>query len=94
MGRRRHPKNLPQCAGTVNSLLFFHIYKSASFFSKCFNFKLNTMQIFNLGQKKASSWLQTMDWLPVVSAGTDPMFMYTNRYLFVCLVIYYGNIFL
>lgn len=52
MGRRRHPKNLPQCAGTVNSLLFFHIHKSASFFSKCFNFKLNTMQIFNLGQKK------------------------------------------
>lgn len=52
MGRRRHPKNLPQCAGTVNSLLFFHIHKSASFFSKCCNFKLNTMQIFNLGQKK------------------------------------------
>lgn len=24
-----------------------------------------------------------MDWLPVVSAGTDPMFTYTNGYLFV-----------
>lgn len=34
-----------------------------------------------------------MDWLPVVSAGTDPMFTYMNGYLFVCLFIYYGNLF-
>lgn len=28
-----------------------------------------------------------MDWLPAVSAGTDPMFMYMNGYLFVYLFI-------
>lgn len=35
-----------------------------------------------------------MDWLPAVSAGTEPMFTYTNGYLFIYLFIYYGNLFI
>lgn len=37
---------------------------------------------------KASGWPQLMDRFPAVSTGTDPMFIYTNSYLF----IYCGNL--
>lgn len=97
MGRRRHPKNLPQCAGTVNSLLFFHIHKSASFFSKCFNFKLNTMQIFNLGQKKPQAGFRPWTGFPLflqvqIQCLHTWMAIYLFVYLFTMVIFFIMNL--
>lgn len=92
MGWRRHPKNLPLCAGKLNSLLFFRIHKSASFFSKCCNFKLNTMQIFNFGQKSLK--LASDQGLASSCFCRYRSNVYVHEWLFVCLCIYYGNLFI
>lgn len=87
MGWRRHPKNLPLCAGKLNSLLYFPYTQVSKFPSaNALILSLILCKYLTLDEK-ASSWLETMDWLPAVSAGTDPMFMYTNGYVFIYLFI-------
>lgn len=96
MGWRKHPKNLPPCAGKLNSLLFFRIHRSASFFSKCFNFKLNTMQIFNFGQKSLK--LASDHGLASSCFCRYRSNVYVHEWLlvclFICLFICYGHLFI
>lgn len=95
MGWRKHPKNLPLCAGKLNFLLFFHIHKSASFFSKCFNFKLNTMQIFNFGQKNPQAGFRAWTGFQLF-LQVQIQCLHARMVIcwLVCLVAYYGNVFI
>lgn len=89
---RRHPRNLPPCTGKLNSLWFFRIQKSASFFSESFNFKLNTMQIFKFGQKSLK--LAADHGLAYSCFCRYRSNVYIHKWLFTCLFINYGDLFI